>query len=87
MALGAPRFPLVKEWAYDGTFFDLTGAFVSDIAHGSAVVHLFYTGSFAICAVASWVLRPASHKLSAPVFRRYGQVTTVGEAPRASAAS
>ncbi|PPJ34141.1 hypothetical protein C5E45_02915 [Nocardia nova] len=63
MAILVPRFPLVKEWAYAGTFFDLTGAFASHVAHGSTVIHLFYTGFFTVCAVASWALRPGSRKL------------------------
>ncbi|WP_330232135.1 DoxX family protein [Nocardia sp. NBC_00508] len=86
MAILAPRFPLVKEWAYAGAFFDLTGGFVSHIAHGSAANHLFYTGFFAGCVVASWALRPASRTLGAPVFRRYGQVAPVAKTPQAPAA-
>lgn len=63
MAILVPRFPLVKEWAYAGAIFDLTGAFASHVAHGSTVIHLFYTGFFTACAVASWALRPSSRKL------------------------
>ncbi|MEU5760522.1 hypothetical protein [Nocardia sp. NPDC047648] len=69
----------MKEWACAGAFFELTGAFVSHIAHGSAVVHHFYPGSFAARVGAAWALRPASGKPSVPVFRRYGQVTWVEE--------
>ena len=74
MAILAPRFPLVKEWAYAGAFFDLTGGFASHIAHHSAANHLIYTGFFAICVVASWALRPASRKLGVPVFRGLGRI-------------
>ncbi|MFI7669055.1 DoxX family protein [Nocardia sp. NPDC049526] len=74
MALAVPRFPLVKEWAYAGAFFDLTGGFASHIAHHSAANHLIYTGFFALCVVASWALRPASRKLDVPVFRGLGRV-------------
>ncbi|MFI9413300.1 DoxX family protein [Nocardia gamkensis] len=81
MAIAAPRFRLVKEWACAGAFFELAGAFISHMAHGSAVVHHFYPGSFA-----SWASRPASGKPSVPVFRRYGQVTWVEEAQRDAAA-
>ncbi|MQY18379.1 hypothetical protein NRB20_14550 [Nocardia sp. RB20] len=59
----------MKEWAYAGMFFDLTGAFAAHVAHGSAAAHLFETGALAACAVASWALRPASRKLDVPVFR------------------
>ncbi|MGW4770714.1 DoxX family protein [Nocardia sp. NPDC004278] len=73
MAIAAPRFPLVKEWAYAGAFFDLTGGLASHIGHHSAVNHLVYTGFFAICVVASWALRPASRKLGVPVFHGLGR--------------
>ena len=33
IAILIPRFKLVKEWAYAGLFFDLTGATYSVIAH------------------------------------------------------
>jgi len=74
MALAVPRFPLVKEWAYGGAFFDLTGGFASHIAHRSAANHLIYTGFFALCVVASWAMRPANRRLDVPVFRGLGRV-------------
>jgi hypothetical protein len=74
MAIAAPRFPLVKEWAYAGAFFDLTGGFASHIGHRSAANHLIYTGFFAICVVMSWALRPANRKLGVPVFRGLGRI-------------
>ncbi|MEU4345560.1 DoxX family protein [Nocardia sp. NPDC023852] len=85
MAILAPRFPLGKGWDYAGTFFDLTGDLVSHIAHGSGVNPPFYTGSFAVCAVASWALRPASRTLGAPVFRGYGVVSWRAETPQVPA--
>jgi hypothetical protein len=67
VALLAPGFPRLKEWAYAGFFFHLTGALAS---------HLF-TGDTAIApllvllalGVASWALRPEDRvlgKLSLP---------------------
>jgi heme/copper-type cytochrome/quinol oxidase subunit 3 len=38
IALLAPRLPLLKEWAHDGAFFDLTGATASHVASGHVVV-------------------------------------------------
>ncbi|PXX62186.1 DoxX-like protein [Nocardia tenerifensis] len=83
MAIAVPHFPLVKEWAYAGAFFDLTGGLASHFAHGSSVNHLIYTGFFAMCVVASWALRPADRKLGARVFRDYGRTpeTTKTSAP------
>ena len=37
IALLIPRFPLLKEWAYAGLFFDLFGAVYSGIAVAKAV--------------------------------------------------
>ncbi|MEC3914969.1 DoxX family protein [Nocardia sp. CDC160] len=70
LAILAPKFPLVKEWAYAGTFFELTGAFASHLASHSAVSHLIYTGTFVLCAIASWALRPADRMLDIPALRR-----------------
>ncbi|MEU7144159.1 DoxX family protein [Nocardia sp. NPDC046473] len=70
LAILAPKFPLVKEWAYAGTVFELTGAFASHIASNSSVNHLIYTGGFALCSVVSWALRPADRMLDIPGLRR-----------------
>jgi uncharacterized membrane protein YphA (DoxX/SURF4 family) len=64
VALVIPRFPRLKEWAYAGVFFDLTGAVVSLFASG-----LINVGAMAYpilmigVAVASWALRPPSRRL------------------------
>jgi hypothetical protein len=61
-----PRFPLLKEWAYAGIFFDLTGAVASMIAVGSYGAYAFHViAPLVICGltVASWALRPPSRKL------------------------
>jgi len=34
IALLVPRFPRLKEWAYAGTFFEMTGALASHVASG-----------------------------------------------------
>jgi len=36
IAVLVPRFARVKEWAYAGTFFDLTGAAIASAASGNA---------------------------------------------------
>jgi hypothetical protein len=63
----APRLPLMKEWAYAGFFFLLTGATASHLASLDGLA-----GSagpiFCTClAVASWWLRPAERRLRASV--------------------
>lgn len=67
IAVLAPRFPLLKEWAYAGIFFDLTGAAASCAAVGGYGAYGFHVLAPLILAgvtVASWKLRPASRKLA-----------------------
>ncbi len=64
-ALLMPRFPRLKEWAYAGVFFDLTGAVASLSAAGLAdagtmAYPILMTG----VAAASWALRPPSRRLA-----------------------
>ena len=64
VALVIPRFPRLKEWAYAGVFFDLTGAVVSLFASGLINVGAMAYPIFMIgVAVASWALRPPSRRL------------------------
>ena len=56
-------FPRLKEWAYAGIFFDLTGAALSCAAVGGYGAYGFHVLAPLIIAgltVASWVLRPPS---------------------------
>ena len=64
VALVIPRFPRLKEWAYAGVIFDLTGAVASQVAsgmmdRGTLAYPIVMTG----VAVASWALRPPSRRL------------------------
>jgi uncharacterized membrane protein YphA (DoxX/SURF4 family) len=64
VALVIPGFPRLKEWAYAGVLFDLTGAVASLFASGLIDVRttaypLVMTG----VAVASWALHPPSRRL------------------------
>jgi uncharacterized membrane protein YphA (DoxX/SURF4 family) len=58
-----PRFPLVKEWAYAGMIFDLTGATASSAASGAELRHILVPLVLAALVVASWALRPESRRL------------------------
>ena len=59
-----PRFKLVKEWAYAGFFFAMTGALVSHLASGDDTVKGII-GPFmqTIFIILSWYFRPADRKL------------------------
>lgn len=66
IAILAPRFPRLKEWAYAGIFFDLTGAAASCAAVGGYGAYGFHVIAPLIITsftVASWALRPQSRTL------------------------
>jgi uncharacterized membrane protein YphA (DoxX/SURF4 family) len=63
IALLAPRFPRLKEWAYAGTLFDLTGASASHAFHGDGPWHVVVPLVLAALALGSWALRPSSRTL------------------------
>jgi hypothetical protein len=63
VAILVPRFPRLKEWAYAGIFFDLTGAVASVAAvgaYGAYAFHILAPLILTLIAVASWALRPES---------------------------
>jgi uncharacterized membrane protein YphA (DoxX/SURF4 family) len=67
IALLVPRFPRLKEWAYAGFFFEMTGAAASHVAHHDSASRVAVTLTLAALAAASWALRPSSRTLAVPV--------------------
>ncbi len=65
IVLLAPGLPRLKEWAYAGIFFELTGAAASFVLHGDGARELIAPVILALLAVASWALRPQSRMLGA----------------------
>lgn len=63
VALLSPRLPRLKEWAYAGTLFDLTGAAFSHAVSGPDPSHAVWPALFAVLALVSWSLRPADRVL------------------------
>ncbi|MEO6868839.1 MAG: DoxX family protein [Ginsengibacter sp.] len=63
-AILIPRFPLLKEWAYAGIFFNMTGAAISNAVIGNPVWHIIVDLTLTGLAVASWALRPPSRKIA-----------------------
>jgi hypothetical protein len=63
LAIVAPRLPRLKEWAYAGMFFDLTGAALSHAAVGDPVGKIVAPLVLLGVVAASWALRPASRTL------------------------
>ncbi|UIR56689.1 DoxX family protein [Sphingobacterium sp. SRCM116780] len=64
IALLIPKFPLVKEWAYAGIFFAMTGASASHIAVHDSIFHIIVPLVIASLAICSWYLRPSSRKIT-----------------------
>ncbi len=63
ITLLAPRFPRLKEWAYAGIFFSMTGAAASRVVRGHDASHIVAPLVFAGFAVTSWALRLQSRTL------------------------
>jgi DoxX-like protein len=66
ITLFAPGLPRLKEWAYAGIFFELTGAAASFVAHGDDTRELVAPVTLAGLALASWALRPPGRVLVVP---------------------
>lgn len=60
-----PKLPLLKEWAYAGFFFAMSGAVISHIAVGDNPKTLFGPTLLIVLTAVSWYLRPADRKLPA----------------------
>ena len=63
IAILIPKFKLLKEWAYAGIFFTMTGAVISHIASGDVSVQIIAPSLLAVFTVLSWYLRPADRKI------------------------
>lgn len=59
-----PKFPLLKEWAYAGFFFAMSGATFSRIASGNSINEIAPALLLIILTVISWYFRPVDRKLS-----------------------
>lgn len=62
-AVLAPGLPRLKEWAYAGIVFDLTGAAASHFAVGDEPTKLIAPIILTLLTFASWYLRPVSRRL------------------------
>jgi hypothetical protein len=55
---------LLKEWAYAGFFFVMSGAVFSHVASGDSVNEIFPSLLLLTLAVVSWYFRPADRKIN-----------------------
>jgi uncharacterized membrane protein YphA (DoxX/SURF4 family) len=63
IALLIPKFPLLKEWAYAGFFFIMSGAIFSHIALSNPVSEIFPSLLLLALIVVSWYFRPMDRKI------------------------
>jgi DoxX-like family len=72
-AVLVPKFPLLKEWAYAGFFFAMSGALFSHIASGDSLTENVPALLLLVLTVLSWYFRPADRKIMAVNPYRHGQ--------------
>lgn len=65
VAVLVPKFPLVKEWAYAGFFFAMSGAIISHVAVADPAKELFGPSLLIVLTVTSWYFRPANRTVIA----------------------
>lgn len=63
VAVLIPKYPLLKEWAYAGFFFVMTGAIYSHIASGDPLTAILPALLLVILTVVSWYYRPAGRRI------------------------
>jgi len=65
-----PKFHLLKEWAYAGFFFAMSGAVISHLISGDEAKEIFGPTLLLVLTVVSWYFRPGAYaKASAPAYR------------------
>ncbi len=62
VAVLIPKFPILKEWAYAGFFFLMSGAVISHLIMADAVKEIFGPMLLLVLTVTSWYFRPADRK-------------------------
>ena len=74
IAILAPRLARLKEWAYAGIVFDLTGAAFSHAVMSDPATKVIVPLVLLGIAAASWALRPANRKLASPIERSKARI-------------
>lgn len=63
IAVLIPKFPILKEWAYAGFFFAMSGGVFSHLAVGDEAIELFGPVLLLILTAVSWYFRPESRRI------------------------
>lgn len=64
IAILISKHPLLKEWAYAGFFFVMSGAAVSHFAAGQTFTQAVPSLVLSVATLLSWYFRPADQKLA-----------------------
>jgi uncharacterized membrane protein YphA (DoxX/SURF4 family) len=64
IAILIPKFPLIKEWAYAGFFFAMSGAAISHLYFAHPAAEIFPSILLLVLTIVSWYFRPAERKTS-----------------------
>jgi hypothetical protein len=64
IVLLSPGLRLIKEWAYAGFFFIMSGAVFSHIASGNSIREIFPSLLLLGLTIVSWYFRPLDRKLT-----------------------
>ncbi|WP_435522338.1 DoxX family protein [Chryseobacterium indoltheticum] len=63
IAILIPKFPLLKEWAYAGFFFAMSGAAISHFAVGQSFTEAVPALILLAVTILSWHFRPSDRKI------------------------
>jgi uncharacterized membrane protein YphA (DoxX/SURF4 family) len=63
IAILIPKLQVLKEWAYAGFFFVMTGAIISHLVMQHPASEIFPSLLLLVLTVVSWYFRPADRKL------------------------
>jgi len=63
IAILIPKFPLLKEWAYAGFFFAMSGAFISHLTVGQPFTEAIPSLILLFVIILSWYFRPPNRKI------------------------
>lgn len=63
IAVLIPGYPLLKEWAYAGFFFVMSGAALSHIAVGDPATSTLPSLFLVLLTILSWYFRPAERRI------------------------
>lgn len=64
VALLVPRYPLVKEWAYAGIIFNMTGALFAHAISQSPGLDFFGPTLLTVLTILSWYFRSQDRKIA-----------------------